>query len=183
MTHEIIIAGFGGQGILAMGKILAKAALKEGKNVSWLPSYGPEMRGGTASCNIIISEEKIGAPVVSEATAALVLNKPSLEKFERSVIQGGALFVNGSLVGIKSSRNDLNKYYIPANEIANDIGNSNMVNMIMLGAYLEVSEVVKQDTIVDVINEIFGSRKPSIIEINKEALVRGMAWGKMKHFI
>ena len=96
MAHEIIMAGFGGQGVMAMGKILVEAAMEEGKNVSWLPSYGPEMRGGTANCSVIVSDEPIGAPIVTEATAAIVMNRPSLDKFEQDVIPGGSFFVNSS---------------------------------------------------------------------------------------
>jgi 2-oxoglutarate ferredoxin oxidoreductase subunit gamma len=175
MTHEIIMAGFGGQGVMAMGKILAEAALKEGKNVSWLPSYGPEMRGGTANCNVIISEDPVGAPVVTEATAALILNRPSLDKFEKDVIPGGALIINSSLIDQKSKRDDIKVYYVPANDIANELGNGKIANMVMLGAYLEASGAAKQDTIMEIITEIFSGKKASVIPVNKEALVRGAA--------
>ncbi len=173
MTHEIIMAGFGGQGVMAMGKILAEAALIEGRKVSWLPSYGPEMRGGTANCNVIISEEEIGAPVVTEATAALVLNKPSLFKFEGDVLPGGALLINSSLILDKPTRTDIKAFYIPANDIANEIGNAKIMNMVMLGAYLEVSGAISQDTIIKVLSEIFTGKKASVIPMNKEALVKG----------
>ena len=175
MTHEIIMAGFGGQGVMSMGKILAEAALKEGKNVSWLPSYGPEMRGGTANCNVIVSDEPVGAPVVSEATAALILNRPSLDKFEGSVVPGGVLIINSSLIEQKAKREDIKVYYVPANDIANELGNGRIVNMVMLGAYLEASGAAKQDTIMEIITEIFSGKKASVIPINKEALVRGAA--------
>ena len=175
MTHEIIMAGFGGQGVMSMGKILAEAALKEGKNVSWLPSYGPEMRGGTANCNVIVSDEPVGAPVVSEATAALILNRPSLAKFEDAVVPGGVLIINSSLVEQKASREDIKVYYVPANDIANELGNGRIVNMVMLGAYLEASGAAKQDTIMEIITEIFSGKKASVIPVNKEALVRGAA--------
>lgn len=175
MTHEIIMAGFGGQGVMAMGKILAEAALKEGKNVSWLPSYGPEMRGGTANCNVIVSDEPVGAPVVSEATAALILNRPSLDKFEGDVIPGGVLIINSSLIDQKAKREDIKVYYVPANDIANELGNGRIVNMVMLGAYLEASGAAKQDTIMEIITEIFSGKKASVIPVNKEALVRGAA--------
>lgn len=175
MAHEIIMAGFGGQGVMAMGKILAEAALKEGKNVSWLPSYGPEMRGGTANCNVIISEDPIGAPIVTEATAALILNKPSLDKFEGDVVAGGTLIINSSLIDKKAERTDIKVYYVPANEIANELGSGKIANMVMLGAYLEASKAVHEDTIMEIITEIFGSKKAGVIPLNKEALVRGAA--------
>jgi 2-oxoglutarate ferredoxin oxidoreductase subunit gamma len=169
------MAGFGGQGVMAMGKILAEAALKEGKNVSWLPSYGPEMRGGTANCNVIVSAEPVGAPVVTEATAALVLNRPSLDKFENDVLPGGMLFINSSLIDKKATRDDIKVYYIPANEIANEIGSGKIANMVMLGAYLAASNAVSVDTIMDVITEIFGEKKAVVIPLNREALARGAA--------
>lgn len=175
MTHEIIIAGFGGQGVMAMGKILVEAALKEGKNVSWLPSYGPEMRGGTANCNVIVSDEPVGSPVVSEATAALILNRPSLDKFEADVIPGGVLIINSSLIDKKATRDDIKVYYVPANDIANELGTGKIANMVMLGAYLQASGAAKQDTIMEIITEIFSGKKASVIPINKEALVRGAA--------
>lgn len=175
MAHEIIMAGFGGQGVMAMGKILAEAALKEGKNVSWLPSYGPEMRGGTANCNVIISEEPVGAPIVTEATAAIVMNRPSLDKFEKDVIPGGVILINSSLIDRKAERDDIKAYYIPANEIANELGTGKIANMVMLGAYLAVSNAAKIDTIMEIITEIFGEKKASVIPLNKEALLRGAA--------
>ncbi len=175
MTHEIIMAGFGGQGVMAMGKILAEAALREGKNVSWLPSYGPEMRGGTANCNVIVSEEPVGAPIVTEASAALVLNRPSLDKFEKDVIPGGTLIINSSLIDKKATREDIKVYYVPANEIANEIGTGKIANMVMLGAYLEASGAAKQDTIMEVVSEIFSGKKAEVIPLNKEALTRGAA--------
>ncbi|MFZ5353847.1 MAG: 2-oxoacid:acceptor oxidoreductase family protein [Bacillota bacterium] len=175
MTHEIIMAGFGGQGVMAMGKILAEAALREGKNVSWLPSYGPEMRGGTANCNVIVSEEPVGAPIVTEASAALVLNRPSLDKFEKDVVPGGTLIINSSLIDKKATREDIKVYYVPANEIANEIGTGKIANMVMLGAYLAASGAAKQDTVMEVVSEIFSGKKADVIPLNKEALTRGAA--------
>lgn len=175
MAHELIIAGFGGQGVMAMGKILAEAALKEGRNVSWLPSYGPEMRGGTANCNVIISDEPVGAPIVTEATAAIVMNRPSLDKFENDVIPGGALLINSSLIDKKATRDDIKVYYVPANDIANELGTGKIANMIMLGAYLAISGAAKEDTIMEIIAEIFSGKKASVIPLNKEALLRGAA--------
>ena len=173
MTHEVIIAGFGGQGVMAMGKILVEAALEEGKNVSWLPSYGPEMRGGTANCNVIISEEEIGAPIVTEATAALILNKPSLYKFENDVIPGGSIIINSSLVDDKCKRTDIKAYYVPANDIAMEVGNAKIANIVMLGAYLEISGAAKTETIMSIISEIFSGKKAKVIPLNQEALSRG----------
>lgn len=175
MAHEIIMAGFGGQGVMAMGKILAEAALKEGKNVSWLPSYGPEMRGGTAYCNVIVSDEPVGAPIVTEATAAIVMNRPSLDRFEKDVIPGGTLIINSSLIDRKAERDDIKVYYVPANDIANELGTGKIANIVMLGAYLAVSGAAKEDTIMEIISEIFTGKKASVIPLNKEALKRGAA--------
>ncbi|MGI5997087.1 MAG: 2-oxoacid:acceptor oxidoreductase family protein [Lutispora sp.] len=173
MTHQIIMAGFGGQGVMSMGKILAEAGLKEGKNVSWLPSYGPEMRGGTANCNVIISDEPVGAPTVTEATAAIVMNRPSLDKFEKDVLPGGHLFINSSLIDRKATRDDINVYYIPANEIADELGTGKIANMVMLGAYIKVTNAAKEETIMEYIAEVFSGKKAEIIPLNKEALKRG----------
>jgi 2-oxoglutarate ferredoxin oxidoreductase subunit gamma len=147
----------------------------ESKEVSWLPSYGPEMRGGTANCNVIISDEPVGAPVVSEATAALILNRPSLDKFENDVIPGGTLIINSSLIDKKATRTDIKVYYVPANEIANELGSGKIANMVMLGAYLGASGAVSEDSVMKIISEIFTGKKASVIPMNKEALVRGAA--------
>ena len=176
MTHQIIMAGFGGQGVMSMGKILVEAGLKEGRNVSWLPSYGPEMRGGTANCNVIVSDEPVGAPTVTEATAVIAMNKPSLIKFEKDVIPGGLLFVNSSLIDIKSKREDIKAYYIPANEIADELGTGKIANMVMLGAYLKATGAAKEDTVMEYIAEVFSGKKASVIPLNKEALKRGAAF-------
>ncbi|NLM42428.1 MAG: 2-oxoacid:ferredoxin oxidoreductase subunit gamma [Clostridiales bacterium] len=173
MTHQIIMAGFGGQGVMSMGRILAEAGLKEGKNVSWLPSYGPEMRGGTANCSVIISDEPVGAPTVTEATAAIVMNRPSLDKFEKDVLPGGHLFINSSLIDRKATREDINVYYIPANEIADELGTGKIANMVMLGAYIKVTNAAKEETIMEYIEEIFSGKKAELIPLNKEALKRG----------
>ena len=154
MTHEIIMAGFGGQGVMAMGKILVEAAMEEGKNVSWLPSYGPEMRGGTANCSVIVSDEPIGAPVVTEATAAIVMNRPSLDKFENDIIPGGALFINSSLIEKKATRDDIKVYYVPANEIASELGTDRVANIVML-EHISRYQVQHPDSIMNVITHIF----------------------------
>ncbi|HNU81056.1 MAG TPA: 2-oxoacid:acceptor oxidoreductase family protein [Bacillota bacterium] len=175
MAHEIIMAGFGGQGVMAMGKILVEAAMEEGKNVSWLPSYGPEMRGGTANCSVIVSDEPIGAPIVTEATAAIVMNRPSLDKYENTVVPGGALLINSSLIDKKATREDIKVYYVPANEIANELGTDKVANIVMLGAYLQSSGAASFDSIMNIITHIFSGKKASVIPLNKEALIRGAA--------
>lgn len=173
MEERLIIAGFGGQGVMSMGQLLTYSGMIENKNVSWLPSYGPEMRGGTANCNVIVSDNLIGSPVVTEATTAIVMNKPSLDKFEKDVIEGGNILINSSLIDKKISRTNVNAYYVPANDIANELGNSKIANMVMLGAYLELTKAVKTDSIVEAFKKVFGESKSRFIPINKEALEKG----------
>lgn len=173
MEERVIIAGFGGQGVMAMGQLLTYSGMIEDKKVSWLPSYGPEMRGGTANCNVIISTDPVGSPVVIEASTAIVLNKPSLDKFESAVVPGGKLFINSSLIDRKSTRDDIDVYYVPANEIANELGNSRIANMVMLGAYLQVANTVEVESIYKAFGKVFGESKAHLLPLNKEALERG----------
>ncbi|NLW40037.1 MAG: 2-oxoacid:ferredoxin oxidoreductase subunit gamma [Tissierellia bacterium] len=173
MEERIIIAGFGGQGVMAMGQLLTYAGMIEGKHVSWLPSYGPEMRGGTANCSVIVSSEPVGSPVVVNSTTAIVMNKPSLDKFEPSVNKGGRLFINSSLIEQKSKRDDIEVYYISANEIADELGNMRVANMVMLGAYLEATKTVDVESVLEGFTKVFGENRAHLIPINKEALERG----------
>ncbi|NLX71449.1 MAG: 2-oxoacid:ferredoxin oxidoreductase subunit gamma [Clostridiales bacterium] len=173
MTHQIIIAGFGGQGIMSMGQLLTYAGMLEDKNVSWLPSYGPEMRGGTANCNVIISNDMVASPIITEATAVIAMNRPSLEKFENSVVEGGLLLVNSSLIDIKASRDDIEVCYIRANEIADRLDNSRVANMVMLGAYIAKSSAVSPDSVIDSLTKVLGSSKAHLVPVNREALYMG----------
>ncbi len=173
MTNEIIIAGFGGQGVLLMGQLITYAGMIEGKNVSWLPSYGPEMRGGTANCNVIVSDEPVGSPVVTEADCAIVFNKPSLDKFEKFLKPGGTLFINSSLIDKKPARSDITVYYIPASDAALGMGNVKVLNSVMLGAYLEVSNIVKRESVTEALVKTFGESKKHLVELNEKALSEG----------
>ncbi|HHY83704.1 MAG TPA: 2-oxoacid:ferredoxin oxidoreductase subunit gamma [Clostridiales bacterium] len=174
MTEQIIMAGFGGQGVMSMGQLLAYAGMLEGKNVSWLPSYGPEMRGGTANCCVIISDDMVGSPIVTQATAVIALNKPSLDKFEDTVVPGGLLFINSSLVDRKSVRDDIQVYYIPANEEADRLGNSKVANSVMLGAYLaRAGSSVTPESVIEALKKVLGSSKQDLIPLNEKALKRG----------
>ncbi len=173
MEERVIMAGFGGQGVMAIGQLLTYGGMVEDKYVSWLPSYGPEMRGGTANCSVIISDEPIGAPVVVDATAAIIMNGPSLDKFEHSVVEGGKLFINSSLIDKKSNRDDIEVYYIPANEVADELGNSRVANMVMLGAYLEASKIVKVESVLEGFTKVFGEKRANLLPINKKALEKG----------
>lgn len=173
MAEKLIIAGFGGQGVLLMGQLLAKAAMLENKNTAWIPSYGPEMRGGTANCSVTISEKEIYSPIVVKATTVIAMNRPSLEKFEEDVLPGGNLFINSSMVDIKSTRDDINVYYVPCNEIAHDLGNPKVGNMIMLGAYLEKCPQVSVDSVLQALLEKLGEKKAHLLSVNREAFEKG----------
>lgn len=175
MTNErVICAGFGGQGVMSMGQLLSYAGMIEGKHVSWLPSYGPEMRGGTANCNVTVSDTPIGSPIIANnATAAIVMNLPSLIKFEAELEKDGIVLINSSLIERKPERDDVKSYCIPANEIAVEIGNGKVANMVMLGAYLEITKVVKVETIVEALKKVFGPSKEHLIPLNEEALKKG----------
>jgi 2-oxoglutarate ferredoxin oxidoreductase subunit gamma len=174
MLEKVIMAGFGGQGVMAIGKLLAYAGMLEDKQVSWLPSYGPEMRGGTANCDVIVSNKLIGSPIITnDATAAVVMNLPSMDKFESHLATNGKLVINKSLIEKKASRSDIEAYYIDANEIAMDIGNAKAANMVMLGAYLELSKAVEPGSIIKAFTKVFGENKAKFIPLNEEALRRG----------
>jgi len=174
MDEKVIIAGFGGQGVMAIGKLLAYAGMLENKEISWLPSYGPEMRGGTAYCDVMISDSLIGSPVIShDATAAIIMNLPSLKKFEKEVMPGGKIIINKSLINEETTRKDVDAYYIPANEIAAELGNSKVSNMILLGAYLELTKVVTIESTLEAFLKVFGENKTKFIPLNREALLKG----------
>lgn len=174
LNEKVICAGFGGQGVMSMGQLMTYAGMIENKEVSWLPSYGPEMRGGTANCNVIVSDNLIGSPVITnDATAAIVMNLPSLDKFESHVKAGGMILVNSSLIVKKVERDDVNAYYIPANEIANELGNPRIANMVMLGAYLELAHPVKKDSVLVAFKKVFGESKAHLLPLNEAALKAG----------
>lgn len=177
MQKDIILAGFGGQGILLIGKMLAYAGMQEGKEVSWLPSYGPEMRGGTCNCTVVISDRAVGSPVIQRPQAVLAMNLPSLEKFEKDLKPGGFLLINTSLIDSKGSRDDVRIIEVPANEIAGELGNPRGANMVALGAYVGVSNAVSIEQLENVVRHTFAA-KPSVIDVNLEALHRGIELGR-----
>lgn len=171
--QQVVIAGFGGQGVMSMGQLLAYAGMLENKNVSWLPSYGPEMRGGTANCNVIISDNPVGSPIVTDADAAIIMNLPSLDKFENYLVEGGYLLINSSLVNKKSSRKDVKIYQIPVNDIADELGNPKVSNIVMLGAYIELTHVVDPESVLESLKKVLGPSKEHLIPINRKALQKG----------
>jgi len=174
MKKEIIISGFGGQGALAIGKNLVEAGMKEGFHVTWAPSYGPEMRGGTANCSVVISDQPVGSPLFTHPTELIALNEPSLLKFEPNVLAGGAVFVNSDVVPVKVQRQDVSAYYVPCNQIAEDLGNLKVSNMVMLGAYIAQSGLLKPEAIVTMIEHMFTGSKAKLVPLNIEAFHRGM---------
>lgn len=177
MQNEVIMAGFGGQGILLIGKMLAYTGMREGKEVSWLPSYGPEMRGGTANCTVVISDRPVGSPVIQFPGAVVAMNLPSLDKFEPAVKPGGVLLINSSLISRDATRDDIRVIRIPANEIAQEVNNPRGSNMVALGAYVGATGSVDIADVEEVVRETFAS-KPKVIEANVEALRRGYELGK-----
>ena len=178
MKNEYIFAGFGGQGMLLIGKFLAMACMMDGKNVSWLPSYGPEMRGGTANCSVIVSDKPVASPLVNMADVVIAMNRPSLDKFEPHVKPGGTLVINSSIIDRKAERTDINVVYCDANKIAESVGNPKGANVAILGALLEKSPVCSIDTLVEAIHVELGEKKAKFLEGNKKALEAGMAAAK-----
>lgn len=175
-TARVICAGFGGQGVMSMGQLLTYAGMLEGKEVSWLPSYGPEMRGGTANCAVTVSDSLVGSPLITgDATCAIVMNLPSLEKFESEVKPGGKIIVNSSLIEQKVQRDDVDVYYIQANDLASELGNPRVANMIMLGAYLKTEPAVEVDSVLEAFKKVFGPSKEKFVPLNKDALLKGAA--------
>ena len=175
MTNEIMIAGFGGQGVMAIGKTLAEAGMKENKDVCWLPSYGPEMRGGTANCSVVLTDDAIVSPIVLEPTELIAMNLPSLLKFEPTVKAGGTIFVNSSIITEKVSRTDVKAVYVPCLEIAQELGNLKVANMVMLGAYIQAMGNLSFDTIKEMLVHMFTGPKAKLVDLNIEALARGDA--------
>lgn len=171
--HELVCAGFGGQGVMLMGQVLAYAAALEGKEATWFPSYGPEMRGGTANCQVVISDEPVTSPILSRPQVAIVLNKPSFQKFEPLVAPGGLLIVNSSLVDQESLRKDIEVVAIPATDIAQEIGSLQVANFVLLGAYLEKVKAVDFNSVEKVLEKILTGSKAKFLPLNKEALKRG----------
>ncbi len=173
MQIEILIAGFGGQGILFAGQLLAYAAMDAGKEVTWIPSYGPEMRGGTANCTVIIADEAIGAATVRNPRAALVFNLPSFDKYESQVVSGGVLVANQSLINRNFQRTDLSQVMIPANEIAEELGDKRLTNMVMLGAMLQRLPVLSIRAIEKALEDHLPARHKHLLPLNSKALQKG----------
>ncbi len=181
MTEEIIIAGFGGQGVLSMGQILCYSGVMQNLEVSWFPSYGPEMRGGTANCTAIISDAEISSPVLNAFDTAIVLNQPSMDKFEDSVKPGGLLIYEENGMTRKPRRKDINIYSIPAYDESVKMNNTKVFNMIVLGGFLKVKPIIELESILKGLEKVLPERYHNLIPLNEEAIRHGMEIIKAVH--
>lgn len=173
MTHSFLIAGFGGQGLLFAGKFLAVKGMNEGKEISWLPSYGPEMRGGTASCSVIVSDEPVGSPIIDHPDVLMVMNLPSLDKYEETVAPGGMIILDSSLIERKVERTDVKVCYVPATKMANEQGVSTLANMILTGKILSELGEFDEESIKTALNKVVSAKHPEMFDFNMKALALG----------
>jgi 2-oxoglutarate ferredoxin oxidoreductase subunit gamma len=173
MEKGVVISGFGGQGVMLAGELLAEAGKEEGKYVTFLPSYGPEMRGGTANCHVMVSDTTIASPIIGYPKAAIVLNLPSLDKYEPLMKKDGIIIINKTLVPREVKRDDVRVLQIDAQHVAEDLGNKKVVNMILLGAYVEIEKPVKIETLKNALKSYLTGRKAELIEVNERALEKG----------
>lgn len=180
MTEEIIIAGFGGQGVLSMGKILAYSGIMQDQEVSWMPSYGPEMRGGTANVTVILSDERISSPYLKVFDTAIILNQQSMDKFQESVKPDGVLLYDPNGVTVHPTRTDIEIYQIEGNKLASGMGNAKISNMIILGAFLKIKPIVKLENVIEGLKKSLPERYHHLIPLNKEAITLGM--NKLKSY-
>jgi len=178
MHEEVIVSGFGGQGALFAGQLLTYAGMDAGYQVTWIPSYGPEMRGGTAHCTVIISDDPIGSPIIRNPTAAIVMNPPSMEKYEPLIKPGGVLVANSTLVRERSDRKDISVVYVPANDVAAELGNVKMANVVLLGALLATRPILTAEAIKQAMEDHIPQHRQQIVEPNKRALDRGIEYAQ-----
>jgi 2-oxoglutarate ferredoxin oxidoreductase subunit gamma len=174
LYQDVIIAGFGGQGVMLIGNLLAFAGMNSGLNVTYIPVYGPEMRGGTANCTVVLSEEDIGSPIIRTPMSLIIMNRPSLEKFEPRLKDGGLQVINSSLVDPElADQGRVKNFFVPANDIADKLGNIRMANMVALGAYVSVTEVMPVKALQDALPDVISKRYEKMIPKNAEALAAG----------
>ena len=173
MTHQILIAGFGGQGVLFAGKFLAYKGMVEDKNISWLPSYGPEMRGGTANCSVVLSDMPVGSPIITAPDVLVAMNLPSLQKFVDTVVPGGKIFVDSTLIETQVERTDVEVFYIPATQMAKDAGFATLANMIIMGKVIKETGAVRFDNNKETLESFIPAKKAKLIDINCQALQTG----------
>ncbi|MBE6956141.1 MAG: 2-oxoacid:ferredoxin oxidoreductase subunit gamma [Ruminococcaceae bacterium] len=176
-TTQILIAGFGGQGILFAGKFLAYKGLKEDLQVSWLPSYGPEMRGGTANCNIILSDTPVGSPIITTPDVLVVMNLPSLQKYVDTVAPGGQIYVDSTLIQEKVQRTDVEVFYVPATQLARQAGAGSLANMVLVGSLLQNHPELSFDGVDNVVNSLVPPKKAAMVELNMKVLTLGKEYG------
>ncbi|MDL2298550.1 2-oxoacid:acceptor oxidoreductase family protein [Synergistaceae bacterium OttesenSCG-928-D05] len=172
-TRTVFCAGFGGQGVMVLGQMIAYAGMGEGRYVTWLPSYGPEMRGGTANCGVVVSEAEVGSPFVTKADVVITFNQPSLDKYESIVKPGGILIYNSDIAEYTPTREDIKVLPVPASRLANEAQNDKALNVVMLGVLVNVSDVIKEETAERIIREKLGAKKPELIENNLAAYEKG----------
>ena len=173
MTTELLIAGFGGQGVLFAGKCIAYKGLFEGRELSWLPSYGPEMRGGTANCSVILSDEPVGSPIVSEPDVLIAMNLPSLDKYESAVKPGGTVIVDSTLIERKVERADVKTCYVPATKLAQEMGAPTLANMVMMGQFIKVSGAIKMEGLEEAMKKVISAKHADLLELNVKAIQIG----------
>jgi 2-oxoglutarate ferredoxin oxidoreductase subunit gamma len=182
-TRTLFCAGFGGQGVMVLGQLVAYGAIKEGKYVTWLPSYGPEMRGGTANCGVTVSDIEIGSPFVTRPDVVVALNQPSLDKYEKSVKSGGTLIYNSDMAKYTPTRDDITVIRVGASQIAGDLGNERAVNVVILGVVIAISDFISDETAREIIKQKLGARKPEFLESNMKAYDLGREIGLSKNKI
>ncbi len=170
--EKVIVAGFGGQGVLSLGQMLAYAAMYENMAATWLPSYGPEMRGGTANCSVVIDEKEVASPIIAVPDCLIAMNTPSLFKFQDKVKEGGLVIINSSLISEKCNRDDVRTYYVEANKIAHEVGNDKASNLVVLGAYVKLSGIFPKQVMMDTIAKVFAA-KPQFIPSNQACFEAG----------
>jgi len=183
LYEDIVMAGFGGQGLMFIGKLLAYSAMKEGKHTTWIPSYGPEMRGGTANCTVMVSSEEIGSPVTPHPKSVIIMNNPSMEAFEPRLQSNGLLLLSSSFVNRPPTRSDVKVVSVPASELASEAGNERAANMVMLGVYVGLTKVVSKESVIAGLKELF-AKKIDAFEANVRAFSEGLKFAEqfsMKH--
>jgi 2-oxoglutarate ferredoxin oxidoreductase subunit gamma len=173
MAHEIVLAGFGGQGILFLGKMIAMAGMLEGKQVSWIPSYGPEMRGGTANCSVVVSDRLIGTPMVTHPNVLVAMNRPSLEKFESKMQPRGFLLINRTLIEIPHTRQDIEAVYLEITGLAGKVGNPRLANVVALGGLISRVPIVGKDSVIEALRHELSGKKAALLDLNLQALDAG----------
>jgi 2-oxoglutarate ferredoxin oxidoreductase subunit gamma len=176
MMDKIILAGFGGQGVMFLGKVLAYAGMGSDLELCWIPSYGPEMRGGTANCSVILSDEEIHSPVIDFADCAIVLNKPAYDKFSPRIKPGGVLIVNSSLAKLTEVREDITVIQIPATDIANEMGSTSIANMVCLGALLPSLKLINLEKVEKAMKKLVGNKRPELMKTNIDAINKGISF-------